>query len=206
MPSQTFLNLPKEKQEVIIEASLNEFKRVLLKDASINKIIANANISRGSFYNYFTDINDIYFYSLNNYKEILFNMIEKTLKEKKGNLIETTRTLFDKITKFCLEDENKNLFKNIFINLNYQSDIKNKKYYQNIDEKYRLVELISKINISDLKIKTEEELFYILDIVNSIIVHAIIEIFLDNSIEDEVKEKVSKQLEILKRGIWKEEK
>lgn len=206
MPSQTFLNLPKQKQQVIIEASLNEFKRVLLKDASINKIIANANISRGSFYNYFNDINDIYFYSLNNYKEKLFNLIEKTLIEKKGNLIETTNTIFDEIIKFCLKNENKNLFKNIFLNFNYQSEVRNKIYNQNINEKYRLIEIAAKINTNNLNIKNEEELFFILDIVSSIIMHAIIEIFLDNNKEEMVKQKVLIQLEILKKGIWKEEK
>ena len=56
MPKKTFLNLSKEKQNIIIEASLKEFKTVLLKDASINKIIKDAQISRGSFYNYFDDI------------------------------------------------------------------------------------------------------------------------------------------------------
>ena len=62
MPTNTFFKLSKEKQNNIIEASLKEFKRVLLRDASINKIIKDANIPRGSFYNYFEDINDQYIY------------------------------------------------------------------------------------------------------------------------------------------------
>ena len=34
--------------------------------------------------------------------------------------------------------------------------------------------------------------------------HGIIEIFLENKSNEEVKEKLDKQLEILKRGIYKE--
>jgi len=205
MPSQTFFNLPKTKQNIIIEASLNEFKRVLLKDASINKIIANANISRGSFYNYFTDINDIYFYALNKYKAKLNTLKEKKSTEKNGNLIETTKVLFDEIVNYCLEDKNKNLFKNVFLNFNYHTEIRNKLYCHNLEEKYKLIELVSKINKDKLNIKTEEELFYIIDIISSFTIHGLIEIFLNNNKQNEVKDKIEKQLEILKRGIWKED-
>ena len=92
-------DLSKEKQKNIIDASTKEFKRVLLKDASINKIIKDANISRGSFYNYFNDINDLYMYSLNNYKKHLFEMFNKILIKTDGDLIESTKLIFDKIIK-----------------------------------------------------------------------------------------------------------
>ena len=74
MPSNTFLNLSKEKQKIIIEASIKEFSRVPLKDASINKIVKTANISRGSFYTYFNNIDDLYFYAIDSYKEKLYTL------------------------------------------------------------------------------------------------------------------------------------
>ena len=75
MPTNTFFKLSKEKQNNIIEASLKEFKRVLLRDASINKIIKDANIPRGSFYNYFEDINDLYIYSIYKYRKKFTNLL-----------------------------------------------------------------------------------------------------------------------------------
>lgn len=203
MPTKTFLNLPKEKQNIIIEASLKEFKRVLLKDASINKIITQAKISRGSFYTYFNDIYDIYFYSINKYKQNLYKIIEQTLINQKGNLLETTKIVFDKISNYILKPENKQLFKNIFLNFNYHINIRNEITKQNIDKQYKKIELISKINTKNLNIKTEEELFIIIDIISNFVIHGLIEIVIDNNIKIE-KEKLNRQLDILKKGIWKE--
>ena len=39
MPTQTFLNLPKEKQNKILESAKLEFSNHLYEDASINRII-----------------------------------------------------------------------------------------------------------------------------------------------------------------------
>ena len=50
MPTQTFFNLPKDKQQRLLDAAATEFSRAPLKDASINNIIKLAEISRGSFY------------------------------------------------------------------------------------------------------------------------------------------------------------
>ena len=62
MPNDTFFNLPKEKQERIIGAAVCEFARVPFSDASINKIIKDAGISRGSFYQYFADKEDLFLF------------------------------------------------------------------------------------------------------------------------------------------------
>ena len=53
MPKQTFYKLPQEKQERILAAAKREFTQVRYSDASINQIIRDAGIPRGSFYQYF---------------------------------------------------------------------------------------------------------------------------------------------------------
>ena len=50
MPTQRFLKLKEEKKQVILEAAVHEFSRVPYSSASINQIIKEADISRGSFY------------------------------------------------------------------------------------------------------------------------------------------------------------
>lgn len=205
MPKKTFLNLSKEKQNIIIEASLKEFKRVLLKDASINKIIKDAQISRGSFYNYFNDINDIYFYSLNEYKGKLISLIKEILIKNNGELIKTTIEIYDEIINYSNKEENKNLVKNIFLNFNYQNEVRTKIYKYNIDNKYEFLELISLIDKKNLNIRNEEEIFYIIDIIIVIIIQGIIETLIDSNKKEDSKEKIHKQIEILKRGIWKED-
>lgn len=203
MPTLTFNNLSEEKKNIIIEASIKEFKRALLTDASINKIIKDAGISRGSFYTYFKDINDLYTYSLNSYKEKIIKTIKQALSETNGDLFETTKKSYEKILKLCSKD--KQLFKNIFLNFNYNVSIRNKMYEENLENKYKIVELISQIKKENLNINTEEELFYIIDIIIGFIMHGLIDLFMDKEKEERVKEKLDKQLEILKRGIYKED-
>ena len=59
MPSATFFNLPEEKRQRLIEAAWDELTAVSFDKVSINRIIQNANISRGSFYQYFIDKSDL---------------------------------------------------------------------------------------------------------------------------------------------------
>ena len=64
MPKQTFLNLPEEKRKVIIHAAVDEFAEYGLETASTNRIVANSSISKGSFYQYFEDKQDVFMYLL----------------------------------------------------------------------------------------------------------------------------------------------
>lgn len=60
MPKQTYYNLDKDKKDRLIEACLEEFSHYTFTDASINRIIKNCDISRGSFYQYFENKEDCY--------------------------------------------------------------------------------------------------------------------------------------------------
>jgi AcrR family transcriptional regulator len=62
MPKQTFLNLPEEKRQVIVNAAIDEFAEYGFEASSINRIVANSGISKGSFYQYFEDKMDVFKY------------------------------------------------------------------------------------------------------------------------------------------------
>ena len=64
MPKQTFLNLPEEKRTNIVNAAIEEFAEYGLENASTNRIVANSAISKGSFYQYFEDKQDVFMYLL----------------------------------------------------------------------------------------------------------------------------------------------
>lgn len=65
MPTATFEHLPQEKKDRIIEAAINEFADYRFDDASINRIVKSAKIPRGSFYQYFSDKEDLYMLIMN---------------------------------------------------------------------------------------------------------------------------------------------
>jgi AcrR family transcriptional regulator len=60
IPTQTYFNLSKEKQQRIIDAAVNEFSVRRFQEAKVSNIIKEAKIPRGSFYQYFEDKLDIY--------------------------------------------------------------------------------------------------------------------------------------------------
>ena len=62
MPSQTFLNLSPEKQDRLVKAGIMEFSQRPKSQASVSNIIRSAEIPRGSFYQYFEDLDDFFSY------------------------------------------------------------------------------------------------------------------------------------------------
>jgi AcrR family transcriptional regulator len=62
MPKQTFFNLPEEKRQAITDIAITEFADNDYKSASISRLVAQAGIAKGSFYQYFEDKKDLYFY------------------------------------------------------------------------------------------------------------------------------------------------
>lgn len=59
MPKDTFRNLPLEKRQKIEQAAVEEFAENSYDSASINRIVEKAGIPKGSFYQYFTDKQDL---------------------------------------------------------------------------------------------------------------------------------------------------
>lgn len=64
MPTSTFDNLKEDKKRRILEAAVEEFSERRFSEASINSIVKSSGISRGSFYQYFADKEDLYLYVL----------------------------------------------------------------------------------------------------------------------------------------------
>jgi AcrR family transcriptional regulator len=64
MPKETFFNLNEDKKNKIYDAAVLEFSTRRFSEASINQIVKTADISRGSFYQYFEDKEDLYLYMI----------------------------------------------------------------------------------------------------------------------------------------------
>lgn len=62
MPSQQFQRLAAGKRHKINQALFHEFTAYSLADAQVARIVKEAGIARGAFYNYFADLTDAYSY------------------------------------------------------------------------------------------------------------------------------------------------
>lgn len=95
MPSNTFLNLPEDKQTRLMDAASREFAAKPYNEASINQIIRDAGIPRGSFYMYFQDKEELFRYLVRGYVEQLLMVLEEALLRQGGDVFAAMRSLFD---------------------------------------------------------------------------------------------------------------
>ena len=95
MPTERFYRLPEAKKQVIRQAAIKEFARVPFEKASINQIIQNADISRGSFYTYFEDKQDVVRYIFEDNARQMQECCERELDKNDGNLFDMLEWLFE---------------------------------------------------------------------------------------------------------------
>ena len=96
MPSDTFFRLPEEKRQRLIDASWEEFIRIRFSEVSINKIIQNAHIPRGSFYQYFEDKNDLFAYLVRPLQKHFFDLARQEVELAKGDLFSAPLRIYDR--------------------------------------------------------------------------------------------------------------
>lgn len=95
MPKETFYRLPDEKRERIMAAAEREFLENSFEAASINRIIKEAAIPRGSFYQYFEDKKDIFLYIVDTHKNEAFDFVENFIKDCNGDIFAFMRMAMD---------------------------------------------------------------------------------------------------------------
>jgi len=86
MFKETFEEKKFEKKEELIEAALKEFSEKSFDDASLNNILANISMSKGSFYYHFKNKEELYVYLYLVIAKAKIDFIEGELKPLSGEL------------------------------------------------------------------------------------------------------------------------
>lgn len=124
MPKKTFFRLPEEKQQRLIQAAHAEFSRVPFNEASVSNIIKTAEIPRGSFYQYFEDKADIFFYDLSLLRDSSKQDLEKSLLAVHGDLFKAIRQFFAEMAEEIINGENAQFYKHLFLHMDYKNQRK----------------------------------------------------------------------------------
>ena len=74
MPSQTFLNLDKDKQKKILEGASEVFLEKSFDKAKVVDICKKSEIPRVTFYSYFESLEDVYIYTYRYFLGEYFNL------------------------------------------------------------------------------------------------------------------------------------
>jgi AcrR family transcriptional regulator len=197
MVKQTFLNLSIEKQERILGAARREFSRAPLNEASVANIIKDAGIPRGSFYQYFNDLEDIFYYILENHSQDIKQRLTTNLVHYKGDIIKAFADLYRYILDKVSEDDNKFYFKNIFLNMDYKLE---KMFLPNLED--NLNEIIQLVDITSLNISSRLQLIYVLEIIEAVMMRNLIQVFQRSLSKEKDIEIFIKELLLLKNGIY----
>ncbi len=105
MPKQTFFNLPEDKKERILNTAIDEFSKYYYHKASISRIVKNAGIAKGSFYQYFEDKKDLFKYLIGRAGEEKmkhFNPIMTNIDNV--NFFEVVRAMYITGIRFAMEN------------------------------------------------------------------------------------------------------
>jgi len=104
MPKETFFNLPEEKRRLICEVALEEFAAHPFEKVSVNRIVRRAGIAKGSFYQYFEDKQDLFFYLLHRAGEAKMGYLVPVLEEAdQYNFFDLLRQLFVAGLRFAMD-------------------------------------------------------------------------------------------------------
>ena len=201
MPSDTFLRLNDEKKKKLVDASFKEFSLNNFNDASINRIIKEAGISRGSFYMYFEDKKDLYFYLLEQHLEILITNMREELINNKGNLFK----MFEENIKESynsFKNNNINFFKKSLENITIMEESKKTFGFR---DKRLLRELIPNINLELLNDNAKKHIEVIFAINMHLLMVTLMKLLKSDSLDEEILKDYYEQLDILKYGCVKKE-
>jgi len=81
MPKQTFFNLNADKRKRIEDAATKEFAEYGFHGARLNNIVQNAGIAKGSFYQYFEDLDDLFLHLIKTHIELKLDAIQEVLDQ-----------------------------------------------------------------------------------------------------------------------------
>jgi len=200
MPSERFLNLPDEKKKRIIKASLKEFARVSYDEISINRIIQDAEISRGSFYQYFEDKKDLQTFLLEGFRTRLKKEVQIYLDEKKGDMFCFFKDALAEVVKVGMGEKYKDVCKNAFSQLRYVRPCPGEEIFAE-DGKNLFAEIVKKMKEKYYKDYSMEEITLVWEILLQLIKEAVVRIFLLEEPVDQVIEMYYKKIAIVEAGM-----
>ena len=125
MPTKRFYRLSEEKRRIIQEAALHEFARVPFDKASINQIIKEAGISRGSFYTYFEDKWDVLACIFEENRRMLEMTMQQEMESSGGNIWEMLETVLNKAISLSSGPERVQFVRNVMEHISSDTIFRN---------------------------------------------------------------------------------
>lgn len=197
MPHERFILLKPKKKQMMIDSIETIVKEKNFDDISISDITNEAEISRGTFYTYFTDKNDAIFTVLNSYYEKIMKRFVDLIDETKGDFFEAVIIGKNELLNAIKKNDMISFLHNVkFIN-SYNLLFSNRETaYKNFKE--LCINIYPKIDIK--KYIEMDDLYIIVDLIALIVTGTLFKIVFGMD-SREMNKVFEYELAIIKKGI-----
>lgn len=214
MPTITFYNLPEEKRRKLLTAAKKEFSSVPFTEVSINKIIKEADIPRGSFYMYFKGKKDLLFCLLEDYFEQVDKRIELVF-DRAGSIFEVYNEIFEATLDYLTKDNNDiEAIHQLFTSMRTISSHKDENEIS--DKEITMQEILSArkkmaerelnlygISKEELEINSQSDFEDLISILRSITKNSLAQMFKGDYDVQEARKRFQNRMSIIKYGAIK---
>ena len=203
MIKKTFYNLPYEKRKRITDAVIKEFMERPNEKVSINRIIKTAEISRGSFYQYFDDKVDLIEIITKTMFEESSNKAKEILKLSCGDLFVMYIKMFDYFGDYSSQKQTMKIMRNIVDSFKANDDLVSEYLKNRFNMALTNNEIYTMVDRQNLKFQDNESVKCLIEILTQVLKNAIFDVFVAGSDREEVRERLIKKIDIVKQGAGK---
>mgnify|MGYP002533733092 FL=1 len=203
MIKKTFYNLPYEKRKRITDAVIKEFMERPNEKVSINRIIKTAEISRGSFYQYFDDKVDLIEIITKTMFEESNNKAKEILKLSCGDLFVMYIKMFDYFGDYSSQKQTMKIMRNIVDSFKANYDLVSEYLKNRFNMALTNNEIYTMVDRQNLKFQDNESVKCLIEILTQVLKNAIFDVFVAGSDREEVRERLIKKIDIIKQGAVK---
>ena len=203
MIKKTFYNLPYEKRKRITDAVIKEFMERPNEKVSINRIIKTAEISRGSFYQYFDDKVDLIEIITKTMFDESSNKAKEILKLSCGDLFVMYIKMFDHFDDYSSQKQTMKIMRNIVDSFKANDDLVSEYLKNRFNIALSNSEIYLMVDRQNLKFQDNESVKCLIEILTQVLKNAIFDVFVAGSDREEVRERLIKKIDIIKQGAVK---
>ncbi len=200
MIKQTFYNLPEDKKQRIVDAIVKEFADSPTEKVSINRIIKVADISRGSFYQYFDDKVDLVEVLIKTLVDATLDNTYKVLKSTGGDIFLTYEKIFEIIANFSNDSEKKKILKNLIKSLKVNDSLVSEYILNRFKGFSQCDDMLQYYGRDNLKFKSDEDVKALSQILSYVLKNSLWEFYVMGQEYEKVKSGFLRKLEIIKLG------
>lgn len=205
MTKQLFYQLDIDKRNQIINAGLSEFAQYSYNEASTNRIVKKAYISKGSLFKYFINKEDLYFYILDYAIADLGKNLKDELLKLEGDIFKIILIYAEAEFNWCIENIDKyKLLKRAFTDDNSKIYIKTIERYKLIGDSfyYKILENAEMQGLNWEKQKVLNVLKWVLEGLNEKFIKEAGEYSNINDIKNCYLKELRNYMEMMKKGLY----